>query len=73
MVGSARGRVNQTAGDARNKQVVVNDKLNNRVQRFLSLFKHVIQLFGLNDSAGETVKDKAVKIEFAKILAKRSK
>lgn len=60
VVCSARGRVDQAASDTGDKQVVIDDEFNDRVQRLLSLFKHVVQLFSLRNSAGETVKNESV-------------
>ena len=49
--------MDQAAGDTRHEQVVVDDQLNDRVQRLLALLQHIIQLLSLHDSARETVQD----------------
>ena len=60
VVGSATGWVDQSAGDSRHQQLVVDLQLHGALQRRFPLTQHAVQLLGLRDGSGETVQDEAV-------------
>lgn len=62
VVRTARGGVDETAGDSRNKELVVNAELNGVLERQASLVEHVVEALGLGDSARETIEDESVKV-----------
>ena len=50
--------MDESAGDARDEQLVGDDEFDDGVQLLLACRKHGIKLFRLRNSAGETVEDK---------------
>jgi hypothetical protein len=63
VISSTRSRMDQTTSDTRNKKVIINNQLYDRVQRLLFFFKHFIQLFSLNNSTRETIENETNIIE----------
>lgn len=61
VVGAARGRVHQTAGDAGDKERVIDLKLDGVVEVLAAGLEHRIEAVGLGNSAGETVEDEAAR------------
>lgn len=59
VVAAARGGVDQTAGDARYEELVVNLELDGVLEGLVALAEHLVETLGLGDGAGETVKDEA--------------
>lgn len=51
--------MDQATGDARNKQLVVNQELDDRVKFLAARRQHAVKLLSLRNSTGETVEDKA--------------
>lgn len=49
--------VDEPSSNARDEQLVVDLELDNMVELFFSISEHAIQLLGLRDSSGETVKN----------------
>lgn len=49
--------MDQAASDAGNKELVVDDELNNRVEFLLAVRKHAIEFLCLRNSSGEAVED----------------
>jgi hypothetical protein len=56
----ARSRVDQTASDAADEDVVVDEELDGVVELLLLGREHLVKLLGLGDSPGEAVEDEAV-------------
>lgn len=63
VVGSAGGRVDQSAGNAGDKEGVVDLKLDSVLQVTLTLLEHGIEALSLGDGAGEAVENEAVAVK----------
>lgn len=59
VVRAAGSGVDETTGDTRDKQLVVDAELNGVLERLLAGLEHVVEALGLGDSARETVEDEA--------------
>lgn len=57
VVGSARGRVDETAGDTLDKESIIDLQLNNVLESLLALLEHGVEAFGLGNGSGEAIKD----------------
>lgn len=60
MVCPAAGRVNETAGNTRDEQLVGNDEFDDRVELFFAGFEHGVKFLSLWDRARETVEYEAI-------------
>lgn len=58
VVRTTAGRVDKTAGNPRNQELVGDDEFNNGVKLLLARGKHGIKLLGLGDGSRETIEDK---------------
>lgn len=52
--------MDETTGDAGDEELVVNEELDNRVELLIAICKHAIELLGLRDGTGETIKNEPV-------------
>lgn len=59
MVGTAAGRVNETAGDTRNEELVGDDEFDNRIELLFARFQHGVEFLSLRGRARKTVKYEA--------------
>lgn len=59
VVGSTRGRMNQTAGDSINEQLILYLQFDGMFQRLVAGIKHVVETLGLGDCSWETIQDKS--------------
>ena len=60
VVGAPAGGVDETAGDARDEELVGDGELDDRVERLFARGEHRVEFFGLRDRAREAVEHKAV-------------
>lgn len=60
MVAPSAGRVDETASDAANEELVVNLELDGVLELLLLGDEHLIQLLGLRDSTRESIKDETL-------------
>lgn len=60
VVGTAGGRVDETAGDTSHQQGIINLQLNGVLELLLASEKHIVETLGLGDCPGETVQNEAV-------------
>jgi hypothetical protein len=60
VVGATAGGVDETAGDARDEELVGDGELDDRVERLFARSEHRVEFFGLRDRAREAVEHKAV-------------
>lgn len=58
-------RVNETAGDSGNKELVVNTELNGVLKSLLPWCKHLVKTLGLSNSTGETIKNESAHVSSA--------
>lgn len=61
MVRAAAGGVDESAGDARDEQLVGDGELDDGVKLLLACSKHGIELLRLGNGAGEAVKDETTR------------
>ena len=52
--------MDEATGNAGNEELVVDEELNDRVELLLALSKHSVELLGLWNGTGETVKNEAL-------------
>ena len=62
VVGSARGRVDEAAGDAGDEEGVVDLELDDVAELALLLLEHGVEAFSLGNGAGEAVEDESASV-----------
>lgn len=72
VVRAAGGGVNETAGDTRNEETVVDLEFDGVLKLLLASFEHFVELLGLDDGTRETIKDKARQVRLVAGLTKIS-
>lgn len=60
MVCTTTGRVDETAGDTGDQELVLDVELHDSVELLLAVSQHAIKLLRLRNSTGETIQDKSV-------------
>jgi hypothetical protein len=60
VVGATGCGVDQTAGDTRDEEGIVDLELDGVLQGLLGRFEHTVELLGLSDCAWESVEDEAI-------------
>lgn len=59
VVRSSRSRVDQSASDTANEEVVIHKELEGVVELLLLGFEHGVELLGLRNGTGESIEDKS--------------
>jgi hypothetical protein len=65
--------VNQTAGNTRDEERVVDLQLDGVLQRLLGGFEHAVELLSLGDCSWEAVEDEAARIILVLVYASTAK
>lgn len=69
VVGSARGRVDQSAGDSVDEELVVNLQLDGVFQRLVLSLQHFVEAFSLGDGSWEAIENKAAGVSISQLEA----